>query len=63
MNKREIESWLKEMSQRYDISYADNKEELWKMLDEKVKDTGEPVNDTDCKEVCRYIYETKVLKL
>jgi len=53
MNKREIESWLKSMCNRYNLDYEKHKKELWDMLNEKVKATGEGITDNDTKEVCK----------
>jgi 2-oxo-4-hydroxy-4-carboxy--5-ureidoimidazoline (OHCU) decarboxylase len=55
MEKKEIIECLHSMCNRYDLDYNKNKEKIWEMLNQKIKDTNEPITDTDCKEVCKII--------
>ena len=55
--QKSIESDLRMRCYGYRISYDKNKKKIWSMLNKKVKDTGEAINDTDTKEVCKFIAE------
>ena len=55
--ENEVESSLKYKCKYYKIDYNKNKKQIWELLDQKVKDTGEPITDIDVKGVCKFIAE------
>lgn len=62
MNTKEIESWIKGMCGRYNLNYKKDREEIWIMINDQVKATGEEITDHDIKEICKYFNDKDWVK-